>query len=48
MVNVGGGYTDRLEKRGHEIETILGGVEKPLVIGDLVPGTSASGDTIGG
>ena len=46
MVNVGGGDIDGLEKRDHEMKVISGSEEKLFVRGNLIRGTSASGDAI--
>ena len=46
MVNVGGGDVDGLEKRGHEIKIVHGGVEKLFIPDDLIPDTSVSDNAI--
>ena len=46
MVNMGGRDIDWLEKSGQEMETIPGGAEKLLVLGNLVRDTSALDDAM--
>ena len=46
MIDMGGGDIDGLEKSGQEMEAILGGADKLLVLGNLDRDTSASDDAM--